>query len=167
MMLLQVLALTQYPIQKVINGDSVVIMTTQQGRDVNAKFERQKRKINELNRQIDSLKQLATTPTKETLYVSENTNQYYYESKLLKLDTLEHWLHNVAAQSSLVFYFEGQIVAIDLSEFSLKNIYKGGFHFVRRKPRYLKEGNSDNDQPVRKWELVLINSKLRYKKIKI
>ena len=104
MMLLQVLALTQYPIQKVINGDSVVIMTTQQGRDVNAKFERQKKKINELNRQIDSLKQLVATPIKETLYVSENTNKYYYESKLLKLDTLEHWLHNAAAQSSLVFY---------------------------------------------------------------
>ena len=167
MMLLQVLALTQYPIQKVINGDSVVIMTTQQGRDINIKFEKQKKKIGELNRQIDSLKQLVTTSEKETLYVTEKTNQYYYESKLLKLDTLEHWLHNVAAQSSLVFYFEGQIVAIDLSEFSLKNIYKGGFHFVRRKPRYLKEGNSDNDQPVRKWELVLINSKLKYKKYKI
>ena len=167
MMLLQVLALTQYPIQKVINGDSVVIMTTQQGRDINIKFEKQKKKIGELNRQIDSLKQLVTTSEKETLYVTEKTNQYYYESKLLKLDTLEHWLHNVAAQSSLVFYFEGQIVAIDLSEFSLKNIYKGGFHFVRRKPRYLKEGTSDNDQPVRKWELVLINSKLKYKKIKL
>jgi hypothetical protein len=140
-------------------------MTTQQGRDVNAKFERQKKKINELNRQIDSLKQLK--PEKETLYVSEKINQTYYESKVRKLDTLEHWLHNVAAQSSLVFYFEGQIVAIDLSEFSLKNIYKGGFHFVRRKPKYLKEGNSDNDQPVRKWELVLINSKLKYKKYKI
>lgn len=165
MMLLRILALTQYPIQKVINGDSVVIMTTQQGRDVNAKFERQKKKINELNRQIDSLKQLK--PEKETLYVSEKINQTYYESKVRKLDTLEHWLHNVAAQSSLVFYFEGQIVAIDLSEFSLKNIYKGGFHFVRRKPKYLKEGNSDNDQPVRKWELVLINSKLKYKKYKI
>jgi hypothetical protein len=151
----------------VINGDSVVIMTTQQGRDINIKFEKQKKKIGELNRQIDSLKQLVTTSEKETLYVTEKTNQYYYESKLLKLDTLEHWLHNVAAQSSLVFYFEGQIVAIDLSEFSLKNIYKGGFHFVRRKPRYLKEGNSDNDQPVRKWELVLINSKLKYKKYKI
>ncbi len=167
MMLLQVLALTQYPIQKVINGDSVVIMTTQQGRDINIKFEKQKKKIGELNRQIDSLKQLVTTSEKETLYVTEKTNQYYYESKVLKLDTLEHWLHNVAAQSSLVFYFEGQIVAIDLSEFSLKNIYKGGFHFVRRKPRYLKEGTSDNDQPVRKWELVLINSKLKYKKIKL
>jgi hypothetical protein len=151
----------------VINGDSVVIMTTQQGRDINIKFEKQKKKIGELNRQIDSLKQLVTTSEKETLYVTEKTNQYYYESKLLKLNTLEHWLHNVAAQSSLVFYFEGQIVAIDLSEFSLKNIYKGGFHFVRRKPRYLKEGTSDNDQPVRKWELVLINSKLKYKKIKL
>lgn len=166
-MLLQVLALTQYPIQKVINGDSVVIMTTQQGRDINIKFEKQKKKIGELNRQIDSLKQLVTASEKETLYVTEKTNQYYYESKLLKLDTLEHWLHNVAAQSSLVFYFEGQIVAIDLSEFSLKNIYKGGFHFVRRTPKYLKEGNSDNDRPVRKWELVLINSKLKYKKYKI
>lgn len=167
MMLLQVLALTQYPIQKVINGDSVVIMTTQQGRDINIKFEKQKKKIGELNRQIDSLKQLVTTSEKETLYVTEKTNQYYYESKLLKLDTLEHWLHNIAAQSSLVFYFKGQIVAIDLSEFSLKNIYKGGFHFVRKKPKYLKEGNSDNDRPVRKWELVLINSKLKYKKYKI
>lgn len=167
MMLLQVLALTQYPIQKMINGDSVVIMTTQQGRDVNAKFEKQKKKINELNKQIDSLKQLANTPKKENIYISENTNKYYYESKLLKLDSLEHWLHNIAAQSSLVFYFEGQIVAIDLSEFNLKNIYKGSFHFVRRKPRYLKYGNSNNDQPVKKWELVLVNSKLRYKKIKI
>jgi hypothetical protein len=148
-----------------MNGDSVVIMTTQQGRDINNKFEKQKKKINDLNRQIDSLKQLK--PEKETLYVSEKINQTYYESKVRKLDTLEHWLHNVAAQSSLVFYFEGQIVAIDLSEFSLKNIYKGGFHFVRRKPKYLKEGNSDNDQPVRKWELVLINSKLKYKKYKI
>jgi hypothetical protein len=165
MMLLRILALTQYPIQKVMNGDSVVIMTTQQGRDINNKFEKQKKKINDLNRQIDSLKQLK--PEKETLYVSEKINQTYYESKVRKLDTLEHWLHNVAAQSSLVFYFEGQIVAIDLSEFSLKNIYKGGFHFVRRKPKYLKEGNSDNDQPVRKWELVLINSKLKYKKYKI
>jgi hypothetical protein len=151
----------------VINGDSVVIMTTQQGRDINIKFEKKKKKIGELNRQIDSLKQLVTTSEKETLYVTEKTNQYYYESKLLKLDTLEHWLHNVAAQSSLVFYFEGQIVAIDLSEFSLKSIYKGGFHFVRRNPRYLKEGNSDNDQPVRKWELVLVNSKLKYEKIKL
>jgi hypothetical protein len=151
----------------VINGDSVVIMTTQQGKDINIKFEKQKKKIGDLNRQIDSLKQLVITSEKETLYVTENTNQYYYESKLLKLDTLEHWLYNIAAQSSLVFYFEGQIVAIDLSEFSLKNIYKGGFHFVRRKPKYLKEGNSDNDRPVRKWELVLINSKLKYEKIKL
>jgi len=166
-MLLQVLALTQYPIQKIIKGDSVVIMTTQQGRDINTKFEKQKKKINLLNRQIDSLKQLVATSEKETLYITENTNLYYYESKLSKLDTLEHWLHNVAAQSSLVFYFEGKIVAIDLSEFSLKNIYKGGFHFVRRKPRYLKEGNSDNDQPVRKWELVLINNRLKYEIIKL
>jgi hypothetical protein len=167
MMLLQVLALTQYPIQKVINGDSVVIMTTQQGRDVNTRFEKQKKKISDLNRQIDSLKELSAIVKKETFYVSEKINYAYYESKVKKLDTLEHWLHNIATQSSLVFYFEGQIVAIDLSEFSLKNIYKGGFHFVRRKPRYLKEGNSDNDQPVRKWELVLINSKLKYKKYKI
>jgi len=142
-------------------------MTTQQGRDINTKFEKQKKKINLLNRQIDSLKQLVATSEKETLYITENTNLYYYESKLSKLDTLEHWLHNVAAQSSLVFYFEGKIVAIDLSEFSLKNIYKGGFHFVRRKPRYLKEGNSDNDQPVRKWELVLINNRLKYEIIKL
>ena len=80
------LVLTQYPIQRVINGDSVVIMTTQQGRDINIKFEKQKKKITELNRQIDSLKQ--TQPKPETLYVTEVTSREYYLSKLKKLEPL-------------------------------------------------------------------------------
>ena len=157
------LALTQYPIQKVINKDSVVIMTTQQGRDINAKFEKQKKKITELNKQIDSLKQ--TQPKPETLYVTEVTSREYYLSKLKKLDTLECWLDNAAKQSSIIFYFEGQIVAIDLSDYSLKNIYKGSFHFVQRTPRYLK--NEFSDEPIRKWELVMMNRKLKYKKLKL
>jgi hypothetical protein len=138
-------------------------MTTQQGRDINIKFEKQKKKIAGLNRQIDSLTQLKNKT--EKIYISEQTNLTYYLSKLQKLDTLEHWLDNAAKQSSIIFYFEGQIVAIDLSDYSLKNIYKGSFHFVRRTPKYLKSEFSD--EPVRKWELVMMNRKLKYKKLKL
>jgi len=159
------LALTQYPIQKVINGDSVVIMTTQQGRDINIKFEKQKKKIADLTRQIDSLKQAQPHIKPETLYVTEITNEVYYQSKLRKLDTLECWLDNAARKSSIIFYFEGDIVAIDLSDYSLKNIYKGSFHFVQKRPRYLE--NEFSDEPIRKWELVMMNRKLKYKKLKL
>jgi hypothetical protein len=155
------LALTQYPIQKVINGDSVVIMTTQQGRDINIKFEKQKKKIAELNKQIDSLKQIQP----EKIYISERTNESFYQSKVKKLDTLECWLDNAARKSSIIFYFEGDIVAIDLSDYSLKNIYKGSFHFVQKRPRYLE--NEFSDEPIRKWELVMMNRKLKYKKLKL
>lgn len=150
-----VLALMQYPIQKVINGDSVVIMTTQQGRDINIKFEKQKKRISELNKQIDSLKLLQTTIKPSIIYISEQTNLTYYLSKLAKLDTLEQWLHNAAKKKSLVFYFDDDIVAVDLSEY---------YKFRFKKKKHHEKNDDENSQ---RWEIILSDRRLKYKKIKL
>ena len=47
-MLVSILSFCQYPTTKVINGESVVIMTLKQGQDINAKF-------TELNSEISDL----------------------------------------------------------------------------------------------------------------
>jgi len=150
-----VLALTQYPIQKIINGDSVVIMTTQQGRDINIKFEKQKKRISELNKQIDSLKLVQATIKPSIIYISEQTNLTYYLSKLAKLDTLEHWLHNVAKKKSLVFYLDDDIVAVDLSEY---------YKFRFKKKKHHEKNDDENSQ---RWEIILSDRRLKYKKIKL
>ncbi len=62
-----ILSQSNYPIQTIINNDTVVILTKQQADDINVIFESQKAKIKSLREERDSLLSLSSELKKETI----------------------------------------------------------------------------------------------------
>jgi hypothetical protein len=80
-----ILSQSNYPIQTIINNDTVVILTKQQADDINVIFESQKVKIKSLREERDSLLSLSSELKKETIIVdnrgnekSFSKNKYYF-----------------------------------------------------------------------------------------
>lgn len=74
------MSLSQYPLQKIINGDTVVIMTKTQADKVNRIFEAQIKKIDQLKLEIERLK--APRP-----FTS------FEDSLAYRLDLSEYWMY--------------------------------------------------------------------------
>lgn len=136
MIMVKLSSLAQYPIQKIINGDTVVIMTKKQAIEINQKFDSQKNTITQLQSEIannqkiiDSLKNIIATAPKDTFYVEKevirtvNELDVFCIEKLRELDSLKHWLHNAARETSLISYHNGEIYKLSLTENGLRNIY--------------------------------------------
>jgi hypothetical protein len=130
---------SSYPIQKVIDGDTFVILRKSQADTINEIFESQKKKISDAKvlllakdsilKQKDSLLNIAYASTAE--YDSLNAK---YTNTLMFLDYIEKWVYDRAKEGSFLYYSYDStcIEAIDLSDYEVrKNDYTGAIFFYR------------------------------------
>ena len=137
---------SHYPLQTVINGDSVVILTKGQADTINDIFESQKQKIADTKKLIhvqDSLlkHQDSLLGCKDSLLGVTNFALVRYDSlnaeyinTLMFLDYIESWIYDRAKEGSFLYYSYDStcIEAIDLSDYEVrKNDYTGAIFFYR------------------------------------
>ena len=137
---------SRYPLQTVINGDSVVILTKGQADTINDIFESQKKKIADTKQLIDFKDSLlrhqdSLLGCKDSLLVATNFALVRYDSlkaeyinTLVFLDYIESWIYDRAKEGSWLYYSYDStcIEAIDLSEYEVrKNDYTGSIFFYR------------------------------------
>lgn len=130
---------SRYPIQTIINGDSVVILTKAQADTINAIFESQKLKISDFKQQAkvkDSIIALRDT-------LLEFYTQRYVEYRMIveeeivrdeRLDSITQWLMLRAKENAWIYYSykNKEVVAIDLSTYVVrKDDYKGDIMFFK------------------------------------
>jgi hypothetical protein len=145
--LLSTLVFSQnYPVQTVLKGDSVVILTTEQYRDIELLLDNQRNRvllyqsdISNLKQEIDSLNiKLVDVETNNDSLNNVIENRFSdYDSLLLKYKTVESWLYNVSVDNAYLYYSyrENTIMSIDLSSYTLDGYYwSGGFLLSRRGP---------------------------------
>ena len=130
---------SNYPLQTVINGDSVVILTKGQADTINDIFESQKQKIADARQLIafkDSLlrcKDSLLNATNFALVRYDSLNAEYINT-LMFLDYVESWVYDRAKEGSFLYYSYDStcIEAIDLSDYEVrKNDYTGAIFFYR------------------------------------
>ena len=110
------LSQSNYPIQTIINGDTVVILTKSQADEINVIFESQKSKIDTLKKQLAS----SRAQNKE-LNSQVNTLTLLYDSVIKRLDTLDHWLYWAAIDNVWLYYSyeDSSIMALDLTFYQM------------------------------------------------
>ena len=166
---------SNYPIQKVIDGDTFVILRKAQADTINSIFESQKKKLAEAKKSLKS---------KDSLIVYKDSllsmiGRYYFDFQTLKneyidvktfLTYVENWITQRAKEGAWVYYSydSNWIEAVDLSTYFVrKNDYTGDLFFYNN-----CENNTDNkqkkekdDYPKRGWEkeIVLPNRPKIYK----
>ena len=131
---------SRYPLQTVINGDSVVILTKAQADTINAIFENQKTKI--ANFKLDVKRKDSIIAIRDTVLLFYNQQIVQYRNVIDlqivredKLDTIKGWLMQRAIEGSWVYfsYVNNEIVAVDLSDYVVrKDDYTGDIMFFKR-----------------------------------
>lgn len=131
---------SRYPLQTVIDGDSVVILTKAQADTINRIFETQRQKISSFKQEVK---------TKDSIIAIRDTVLFYYNQEIVqyrnvidlqivredKLDTIRGWLMQRAIEGSWVYYsyVNNEIVAVDLSDYVVrKDDYTGDIMFFKR-----------------------------------
>jgi hypothetical protein len=156
---------SSYPIQKVIDGDTFVILTKGQADTINSIFESQKKKIAEARIQIaykdsvlkrrDSLLRTGSI----SIWQYKSLEQEYINT-LMFLDYIENWIYDRAKEGAWLYYSPDSmwIEAVDLSPYSLKkNDSTGDLLFYRKEGIILPEENKKKkDTPKRGWEKEVI-----------
>lgn len=131
---------SNYPLQTVINGDSVVILTKAQADTINAIFESQKAKIANFKSEVKRKDSIIAIRDTVLLYYNQQIVQYRNVIDLQivredKLDTIRDWLMKRAMENSWVYYsyVNNEIVAVDLSDYVVrKDDYTGDIMFYKR-----------------------------------
>jgi hypothetical protein len=146
---------SRYPLQTVINGDSVVILTKAQADTINAIFETQKIKI--ANFKQDAKVKDSIISLRDTLlvYYAQRYTEYktIIETQIVrddKLDTIRVWLINRAKDGSWIYYsyLNNEIVAVDLSDYVVrKDDYTGDIMFYKR-TEDCPNDNKEKEPPV-------------------
>jgi hypothetical protein len=131
---------SRYPLQTVIDGDSVVILTKAQADTINAIFDSQKAKIAKFKQETkvkDSI--ISLRDTLLVFYTSRYTEyKTIIETQIIrqdKLDTIRGWLVERAKEGSWIYYsyLNDEIVAVDLSDYVVrKDDYTGDIMFLKR-----------------------------------
>lgn len=131
---------SRYPLQTVIDGDSVVILTKGQADTINAIFESQKSKITKFKQETlikDSI--ISLRDTLLVYYTSKYTEyRTIIETQIIredKLDTIRGWLIERAKENSWLYYsyINREVVAVDLSDYVVrKDDYTGDIIFYKR-----------------------------------
>lgn len=145
---------SNYPIQTVIKGDSVVILTKQQAKNINDIFESQKERIASYKIEIaykDSLLSIKTM----------TIDSFVYNEKVVEtFDSLRHWLIDAAINNTWIYYswFDSLVYGVDLSQYYVvKNDYTGDIFFYRSEhPIYPKK---KKEEPPKGWETDFIKPK--------
>ena len=145
---------SNYPLQTVIKGDSVVILTKKQANEINDIFESQKALILKYKTEVaykDSL-----IAVKDTLLIekTKTINNFIYDYELAKrLDLLEHWMFNAAINNTWIYYSwkDSSIYAVDLSQYYVrKDDYTGGIFFYRSNEPV--DPKKNKEEPPKGWE---------------
>jgi hypothetical protein len=152
---------SSYPLQTVIKGDSVVILTKKQAKDINDIFENQKAKIASYKIELaskDSLLAVKDTLLIEKIKVIEHFN---YNLELQKrLDLLEHWLVNTAINNAWIYYSwkDTLVYSVDLSHhYVRKDDHTGDIFFYRYDDPVDTE--QDQEEPHKYWYTDIIKPK--------
>lgn len=154
---------SSYPIQKVIDGDTFVILRKSQADTINQIFESQKKKIVDYKSLIHSKDSIIKF--KDSLLSS--IGRYYFDFKTLKeeyidvktlLTYVEKWIEDRAKEGAWIYYSydSNWIEAVDLSNYFVRKDNYTGDLFFYNNCETLKEKNSKkrekDDYPKRGWE---------------
>lgn len=145
---------SNYPLQTVIKGDSVVILTKKQANEINDIFESQTVLILKYKAEITYKDSLIAV--KDTLLIekTKTINNFIYSYELAKrLDLLEHWMFNAAINNTWIYYSwkDSSIYAVDLSQYYVrKDNREGHLFFYRADEPFNPE--QDQDEPPKGWE---------------
>ena len=159
-----------YPVQTILKGDSVVILTVQQYRDIELLLDNQRNRANdykndieEQNKRIDSLTLVINDRDKyiDSLNTSLISNLSNYDSLQIRNNTIENWLYNASIDNTYLYYSyrDSTIMSIDLSSYMfIGNKRSGNFTLARRGTFYedleWKKYNREYPQePELGWEL--------------
>ena len=150
---------SRYPLQTVIDGDSVVILTKAQADTINAIFDSQKARIAKFKED---------TKVKDSIIAIRDTLLVYYTNRVVeyrtivdnvilkddRLDTILAWLYKRSVEGAWIYYsyLDGQVVAVDLSNYVVrKDDYSGDLMFYRR-TEDCPADNKDDKEPEKGWQ---------------
>jgi len=159
-----------YPIQTVLKGDSVVILTKKQSYDVNLLIDNQRIRIQKYKTEIKSISDTNTMLRDDIKIKDSIINQLNnslinqnnsYDSLICKIDTLESWILASSIDNGYIYYSwqDSTIKVIDLSLYMLISHKKtGNYSLITRGQsidiNYWKEKNLINkESPEIGWEL--------------
>lgn len=159
-----------YPIQTVLKGDSVVILTKKQSDEVNLLMDKQRVRIQNFKSEVKILTDTSNIlkneiKIKDTIIDSLknilSNQQFYYDSLLSKIDTLENWILTSSIDNGYLYYSwqDSTIKVIDLSLYMLVLHNKtGNYSLINRGQtfdlNYWKERNLiEQESPEVGWEL--------------
>ncbi len=152
---------SNYPLQTVIKGDSVVILTKKQAQDINNIFESQKNKIASLN--VESLKKDSLLIVKERMLLLQDSliSNFTYDTALArKLELLENWLEDMAKKTAWIYYSwkDTAVYAVDLSYYYVrKDDITGDIFFYRLEEPF--DSNNNKEEPPKRWYNDIIKPK--------
>ena len=126
-----------YPIQTVLKGDSVVILTKKQSKEIDLLIDNQKIRIQKYKTEIKNLTDTnyvlkQNIQTKDSVIDSLNNMisniNYGYDSLINRLDTLESWILMSSIDNGYLYYSwqDSTIKVIDLSLYMLIGHKKTG-----------------------------------------
>ena len=156
---------SRYPLQTVIDGDSVVILTKAQADTINAIFDSQKAKIAQFKQETkvkDSI--ISLRDTLLVFYTSKYTEyRTIIETQIVredKLDTIRGWLIERAKEGSWLYYSYSnkEVVAVDLSDYVVrKDDYTGDIMFYKRTEDC--PDNKEEKEPPVGWHTDIVKPK--------
>jgi hypothetical protein len=145
------LSQSNYPLQTVIKGDSVVILTKAQAKNINDIFEAQNIKLAKYKTEIAYKDSLLLVNKK----VIEN---YTFNKEVTKrLDILETWILDASIKNVWLYYsWQDSIVyGVDLSQYYVqKDDFTGDILFQRSDEPLDPENN--HEEPPKGWENAIV-----------
>jgi hypothetical protein len=145
---------SNYPLQTVIKGDSVVILTKKQANEINVIFESQNNLISKYKIEIaykDSL-------LKEKIKIINNFN--FNKEVTKRLDILESWMVDAAIKNTWIYYSwkDSLIYAVDLSQYYIRKDDNTGDIFFYRSSEPI-DPEKNQEEPPAGWESDFIKPK--------
>jgi len=153
---------SRYPLQTVIDGDSVVILTKAQADTINAIFDSQKLQISNFKQQTKVKDSIIAMRDTLLLFYTERYIEYrtIVEKELVRdetLDSITDWLLRRSKENAWIYYSYArkEVVAVDLSTYVVrKDDYTGDIFFYKR----TEECPDDNKQnePLFGWHTDIV-----------
>jgi hypothetical protein len=149
-----ILSQSKYPLQTIIKGDSVVILTKAQAKNINDIFEAQNIKLAKCKTEIaykDSL-----------LLVNKKVIESYVFNKAVtkRLDILETWILDAAIKNVWLYYSwqDSVVYSVDLSQYYVhKDDRTGDIFFYRSE--HLLEPENNHEEPPKGWQNAIIETR--------
>lgn len=149
---------SNYPLQTVIKGDSVVILTKAQAKNINDIFESQKAKIAAFKIEVASKDSLLAVKNTLLIQKTEVIEHFNYNLELEKrLDLLEHWLLHASINNAWIYFSwdDSLIYYADLSQYYVrKDDYTGDIFFYRSER--LIDPETEHESPHKNWNKDII-----------